>query len=142
MTMRCYSLDNVAIRNAVVSIGTFDGVHLGHQALIAAAAARAREQMIPLVVVTFEPIPARVLRPDQFPGRLSPPEDKLQMLETFGPDILLVLEFNRGLAGLSPNEFMVALARSTSLRELWIGEAFALGKGRSGGVDVLTEIGR
>ena len=142
MTVRCYSLDNVAVRNAVVSIGTFDGVHLGHQALIAAAAARARELTTPLVIVTFEPIPASVLRPDQFPGRLSPPEDKLQMLETFGPDTLLVLEFNRGLAGLSPHQFMVALARSTSLRELWIGEAFALGKGRSGGFDVLTEIGR
>lgn len=142
MTVRRFSLVDDLAESAVVTIGTFDGVHLGHQALIRSAAARAREIGVALVVVTFEPIPASVLRPDQFPGRLSPPADKLSMLESYAPEVLTVLEFNLDLAGRSPQEFMAGLTQATSLQELWIGEAFALGKGRSGGVEVLTEIGR
>ncbi len=142
MTVRRTSFSEAISEAAVVTIGTFDGVHLGHQLLVESAAARARELEAPLVVVTFEPIPASVLRPEQFLGRLCPPEDKLAMLESFAPDVLLVLEFTLDLARRTPEEFMNMLVRSTGLRELWIGEAFALGKGRSGGVEVLTEIGR
>jgi riboflavin kinase/FMN adenylyltransferase len=141
MTVRLHSLDDVAVTDALVTIGTFDGVHLGHQLLVGSAAVQARDLGVPLVVVTFEPIPASVLRPEQFIGRVCPPDEKLRRLESFQPDVLLVIEFNIDLASLTPDEFMSQLAGATSLRQLWIGEAFALGKGRSGGVERLTEIG-
>jgi riboflavin kinase/FMN adenylyltransferase len=141
MTVRVHSIEDVAVHDALLTIGTFDGVHLGHQLLISSAAARARELGVPFGIVTFEPIPASVLRPEQFIGRLCPPEDKLRLLGSFQPDLLLVIKFNLELAGQTPEEFMSSLSQATSLRELWIGEAFALGKGRSGGVERLTEIG-
>ena len=141
MTVRRFSLTDELVESAVVTIGTFDGVHLGHQALVGSAAERAHELGVALAIVTFEPIPASVLRPDQFLGRLSPQADKLGLLESYAPDLLIVLEFNLDLARRTPEEFMAELAQSTGLRELWIGEAFALGKGRSGDVDMLTEIG-
>lgn len=141
MTVRRDSLEDTGDGDAVVTIGTFDGVHLGHQLLISAAASRAKEIEARFVIVTFEPIPASVLRPDQFLGRICPPDDKLALLESHVPDVLLVLEFDHDLATRSPEDFMATLATATSLRELWIGEAFALGKGRTGGVERLTEIG-
>lgn len=142
MTTRRQSLAETRIAGAVVTIGTFDGVHLGHLHLIASAMARASELSAPAVIVTFEPIPASVLRPNQFPGRLCPLEEKLARLESFGSEVLAVVEFDAALAATSPEGFMATLARATTLRELWIGEAFALGKGRSGNVERLTEIGR
>jgi riboflavin kinase/FMN adenylyltransferase len=124
----------------VVTIGTFDGVHRGHQALIAAARARGKELDVPVTAITFEPVPAAVLRPDRFPGRICSASEKLCRLAEEQVDEIVTLTFNLQLAQQTPEEFMAAVA-ATGLTELWVGEAFALGKNRSGNVDRLREIG-
>ena len=134
-------LGTISTPPSLVTVGTFDGVHLGHQSLLLAAANRARAAGLTAIVVTFEPIPASVLRPDQFPGRICSCDEKLAQIREFGFDHVAIVEFNMDLAARTPEQFMSAIAEATSLRELWIGESFALGKGRSGGVERLTEIG-
>jgi len=135
------ALVNLDIKARVVTIGTFDGVHLGHQALIEAARKRALELGIDSMAVTFEPPPVLVLRPDVFKGRVASSEDKIEFLKDLGLDEVVTISFNRDLAQLTPEAFMEMLAEGTGLRELWVGEAFALGKNRAGNVDRLKEIG-
>lgn len=125
----------------VVSIGTFDGVHRGHRLLLESALARSRELGIPLLVVTFEPIPAQVVRPELFQGRLLTAERKIKALRAFGDLDLLVLPFTEALRMQRPDVFMQELHLAAMPRELWIGEGFALGYNRTGTVDRLTQIG-
>jgi riboflavin kinase/FMN adenylyltransferase len=135
------SLGEVARTHGIVTIGTFDGVHLGHQALLQGAARRAAELGSTCLVITFEPIPASVLRPEHFLGRICPKAEKFGLIANCLPDEILILTFDRVLAQQSAEEFMTGIARATSIAELWVGEEFALGKGRSGDVDALREIG-
>jgi riboflavin kinase / FMN adenylyltransferase len=135
-------LDHLHVNQSVVTIGTFDGVHLGHQLLLKSAVARGQELGLPVVVVTFEPVPVSVLRPEVFPGRICSADEKRALIVTHQPDHLVTLTFDLQLAQWSPAQFMQALVTATGMTELWIGEAFALGKGRAGGVEQLTEIGR
>jgi riboflavin kinase / FMN adenylyltransferase len=128
-------------RSRIVTIGTFDGVHLGHQKLLAQTVARAHELNMGSLALTFEPPPAVVLRPDRFPGRICSPEQKLHRLNASGIDEVSVVPFDRELSQQTPERFMTTIAATTQLRELWVGEAFALGKDRVGNVERLTEIG-
>jgi riboflavin kinase/FMN adenylyltransferase len=134
-------LADLRLPASLVTIGTFDGVHLGHQLLLSATAARGRELGIPVVVLTFEPIPVSVLRPEHFAGRICPPTDKRELIAAQRPEYLVTMTFDRELARLTPEEFMDAVVAATGIRELWVGEDFALGKGRAGDVEQLTGIG-
>ena len=134
-------LANLMTRPRIVTIGTFDGVHRGHQHLLSLAVERGRALDLSTLAVTFEPLPAFVLRPDRFPGRICTPEDKLVRIVAAGIDEIAVLAFDRAFSHQSPEEFMERLAATSGLRELWVGEAFALGKDRVGDVARLTEIG-
>lgn len=125
----------------VVTIGTFDGVHLGHQHLLQLAIRRGQELALPTLGVTFEPPPAKVLRPDHFPGRICSVEEKQTYLLASGIDQVMVLAFTREFAQQTPDDFMAELVRRTGLRELWVGEGFALGKNRVGDIPRLTAIG-
>ena len=125
----------------VVSIGTFDGVHRGHQYLLAKVRERATKLGLSSLVVTFEPIPVQLFNPDLFKGRLATPERKLELIGACGIDRVLVLPFTREFAKLSPEEFMEQLVKQVQPVELWVGSDFALGHGRSGNVDRLGEIG-
>ncbi|MDP8908145.1 MAG: riboflavin biosynthesis protein RibF [Chloroflexota bacterium] len=125
----------------VVTIGTFDGVHRGHQFLLDGVTARARELQVPTLIVTFEPVPAQVLRPEHFAGRLASPATKLDLLAARQPDAIAVLEFTRSFSQLSPEEFMSTLVAHAHPREIWVGEAFALGRNRAGDVERLRTIG-
>jgi len=133
-------LDELAVEPRVVTIGTFDGVHRGHRRLLASAVARARQLGLRSLAVTLEPIPAMVLRPEHFPGRIAPVDDKLARLAASDVDEIAVLAFTPEFSRQSPEEFMQRLA-ATGLRELWIGEGFALGRHRAGDVNRLREIG-
>lgn len=135
-------LDDLQLPASVVTIGTFDGVHLGHQLLLRSAVARGRELNIPVVVVTFEPIPVSVLRPEAFKGRICSAQDKQALIVGHFPNHLITVRFDLELAQWSPEQFMEAVVAATGTKELWVGEAFALGKGRAGGVEQLTVIGQ
>ncbi len=125
----------------VVSIGTFDGVHLGHRYLLQRAAERALELRLPLLVVTFEPNPAQVIRPDRFRGRLTTPQQKLDLLRGAGAGEVIVVPFTVELMRESPETFLGHLVAVTEPAEVWVGEEFALGHNRSGDIARLTEIG-
>lgn len=147
MSERCGTPEPIAVEDLspgdrIVTIGTFDGVHRGHRRLLEQAVARGEALHLPVAGVTFEPVPAAVLRPDAFAGRISAPEEKLSLLAEAGLDEVVVVPFTPELSRRSPEEFMAWLKEATGLRELWVGEEFALGKDRAGTVERLQEIGR
>ena len=133
--------DEVPREPHIVSIGTFDGVHRGHRHLLETALARSHDLGVPLLVVTFEPIPAQVVRPELFQGRLNTAERKLTIMLGLGDLDILVLPFTEALMKQAPEAFLSALNRAALPKELWIGEEFALGHNRTGTVDRLARIG-
>ncbi|MGI9101599.1 MAG: bifunctional riboflavin kinase/FAD synthetase [Terriglobales bacterium] len=127
----------------VVSVGNFDGVHRAHQAVIAEIVQRAREIGGTSVVVTFDPHPMRVLRPDVAPRLLTPLMPKLRLLEAAGVECTLLLPFTRDLSLLSPLEFVEQiLVRALHAREVHEGFNFHFGHRAEGTVQRLAELGR
>ncbi len=102
----------------VVAIGTFDGVHVGHQAVIRQAIGRAAERGLPSMVMTFEPQPISVLRPELRPGVLTHISLKSQLIERLGVDQLLVVPFTKAYSGLTDSEFrkITAWVRKNTLQ--------------------------
>src|SRR5271154_3459457 len=94
-----------------VTIGSFDGLHLGHQALLARLVSRARGASLPCVVLTFEPLPREYLQPKDPPARLTSLRERWRLLELLPLDYLCVLRFDEALRNLSPQEFAHLLAR-------------------------------
>jgi riboflavin kinase/FMN adenylyltransferase len=127
----------------VVTIGNFDGVHLGHQALVAASRERAQAEGGTAVVLTFDPHPARVLSPDRAPASLMTASQKGEILEGLGTDRLTILPFTAELAGRTAAEFArVVLGRALGARVVVVGEPFRFGRGREGDVETLRALGR
>ncbi|MGC4107159.1 MAG: riboflavin biosynthesis protein RibF [Thermomicrobiales bacterium] len=124
----------------IASIGTFDGVHRGHRHLLGLLVGRARALGVESLVVTFEPTPVQLFAPDRFRGRLASNDDRARMILEAGVDRVLVLPFTHELARQTPEEFLARLAAS-GVRELWVGEDFALGHKRAGDVATLRRIG-
>ncbi len=121
-----------------LGIGVFDGVHLGHRAVIDCTLASARESNGTPVIVTFDPHPARVLRPENSPRLLTSTNHKLQLLAAAGVENVLLVEFNRDFASHSPGAFIRLLAaHSQTLKSISVGEDWAFGRNRSGNVDFL-----
>ncbi len=132
-------------RAAVLAVGVFDGLHLGHRAILDHALALARERSARCVVVSFDPHPDVVLRPGAFhyEAPLTPLQEKRQRLEAMGVDLLHVIPFTRELAGLSPEDFVRDhLVEPFQPAALVVGQDFALGRGRAGNVERLEAIGR
>ncbi len=125
----------------VVALGNFDGVHLGHQKLLAVASVTAGEtDDTRSAVLTFEPHPAAVLRPESAPGRLTPLRGKARKLAGTGVDILYVQRFSRAFAALSADTFMEeVLVRALAARHLVVGHDFRFGAGRKGDADQLAQ---
>ena len=126
---------------AVVTIGVFDGVHRGHQALIGQVVERAHAIAGTSVVLTFHPHPRAVLRPDVPTYALTSLSERLRLIAELGVDTVATLEFTRALSLLSAEEFLDLLQAHVNLRELWVGDDFALGHHRSGTVARLSELG-
>lgn len=135
------SLDNVRLTGAWVTIGSFDGVHLGHQAIIRRLVEGAHAAGLPAVVVTFFPHPAKVLRGNGSPFYLSTPEEQAELLAGLGVDVTITLTFNPELAALTARQFIQQLADALHLRRLLVGHDFALGHGREGTFEVLEALG-
>jgi riboflavin kinase / FMN adenylyltransferase len=126
-----------------VTIGNFDGVHIGHQRLIARVRDLAAGFGLPSVVITFEPHPLRF-----FTGKKTPPfitlyEQRAELIRSLGIDHLLCLEFNQDLASMSPEDFVRSiLVEGLHVKELVIGYDYAFGKGRGGNYALLTQLGQ
>jgi riboflavin kinase/FMN adenylyltransferase len=125
-----------------MAIGNFDGVHLGHQEMLRTARRIADENKMPLVVVTFEPHPLTVLRPENAPPRLTPSELKLPLLEAAGADYLVILPPEKEVLGLSAEDFWKILSEQVEVSHLVEGSSFRFGRGARGTVEMLAEWAR
>lgn len=129
-------------RGAVVALGNFDGVHLGHRGVIGRAAEIARDAGAPLGVVTFEPHPVQVLRPDSAPHRLAPFRVKVRRLGECGLDYLCVLHFTKTFAQKTPRVFASEiLAGGLGVSHVVVGQDYRFGKARAGDAAALSELG-
>jgi riboflavin kinase / FMN adenylyltransferase len=127
---------------SVVTIGVFDGVHRGHQRIVARAVAAARDLGLPLVVVTFDPHPAGVIRPGSYPAMLCSLRRRAQLLGELGADAVCVLAFTLEFSQLSPDEFVRAvLAERLHTRRVVVGENFRFGHRAAGDLARLAELG-
>jgi riboflavin kinase/FMN adenylyltransferase len=130
-------------RGAVVALGNFDGIHRGHQAVIAAAAEVAENLGTTRAILTFEPHPREFFRPDQPPFRLTPLRIKVRQFEAMGIDYLFVLGFNAELAQKSAEAFVVeVLSQGLEVAHVVVGYDFAFGHGRRGDAALLADLGR
>jgi riboflavin kinase/FMN adenylyltransferase len=128
--------------DTVVSVGTFDGVHLGHQQVLAKLFKKARELDLASAVVTFDRHPLSVIRPADAPPVLTTQVEKQQILAATDVDFIQILPFTRELAELSPQQFVNdVLINQMGMKHLVIGYDHGFGKGRSGDVDTLKHIG-
>jgi len=127
---------------SVLAIGNFDGVHLGHQALLTRLEAKARELGLPASVMTFEPHPRELFTPEQAPARLTSLREKLRLLEAYGVDRTYIVHFSRKLATLTAEEFIErVLVAGLGVRYLIIGDDFRFGRGRGGDFAMLQQAG-
>jgi riboflavin kinase/FMN adenylyltransferase len=125
-----------------MTIGKFDGVHLGHRRMINTAIQRAHSQGSTSAVLTFDPHPAVVLRPQEDVRLLNTLQDRISLIGQLAPDLLVIAPFTRETMSTPASEYMQQLCDVLPLRELWVGEGFALGRKREGDIDRLREIGQ
>jgi len=130
------------VRPAAVTVGSFDGVHRGHQAVLAELTRVARAQGVDSVAITLDPHPLEVVNPSAAPRLLTLADEKRDLLEAAGVDRVELLPFTQDLARLGPEEFTheVLLARF-GMRHLVLGYDHGFGRGRSGDVDLLRRLG-
>lgn len=129
-------------RRSVLTIGAYDGVHLGHQAIIREVRRQAEELDAVSVVVTFDRHPASVVRPESAPKLLTDLDQKLELLEATGVDATVLVHFDAEQASESPEAFAErVLVGRLAAQRIVVGEDFHFGRGRSGNVGLLREIG-
>jgi riboflavin kinase/FMN adenylyltransferase len=127
----------------VVALGNFDGVHLGHQAILRTAIDRAQANGGSALAVTFDPLPAKVLNPKSAPRLIMTPEDKHELLRSFGLQGVIVLTFSPELSLLSPEEFVREyLRRRIGACVVVVGHNVSFGHARAGKADVMQRLGR
>ena len=125
-----------------LAIGVFDGVHRGHQAVISTSADHAAASNGTPVVVTFDPHPEKVLRPQAAPHLLSATEHKIALIRALGVEHLLIITFDKQFAATEPEDFVRKLViHSKPLREICVGHEWSFGKNRRGNLDLLKKLG-
>ena len=129
-------------KGGVLTIGNFDGVHIGHQEILAAAKRSACQKKIELTAMTFEPHPVALLHPEKTPGILTPLNLKVNLLADLGVDCLVVLKDSRQLLNLSPQDFVSRfLVENIRPGVVVEGDDFNFGQGRTGNIDTLRKLG-
>lgn len=129
-------------RPSVVTIGNYDGVHLGQRRVLEALVRAAREADLPSVVVTFDPHPLKLLKPDAAPLSILTRREKERRIEELGVDVLTTFTFNAELAELPAEAFVRQhLVGRLGMRRLFVGRRFAFGRGREGNVELLERLG-
>lgn len=137
-----YNLPDPA-QGCVATIGNFDGVHLGHQAVLTQLAMKADMLNLPAVVITFEPQPFEYFVPDKAPARLSRFREKVEALRAYSIQKLCVLRFNRQLAEMQAETFIQKLlVEGLNVRYLVVGDDFRFGKDRQGDFALLQQVGK
>jgi len=129
-------------RGCVVTIGTYDGIHLGHQALLDRLKEHAARLSVPTVLLTFEPMPREYLSPEAPPARLTSLRERLRVLEGMCLDSVLVLRFGEALRNLSGEAFAGILARNLAARAVVVGHDFRFGCNGEATAPMLAEAGR
>lgn len=130
------------LAGAVIALGNFDGFHLGHQAVAGAAIGRARSEGRPAIIATFDPHPVRYFVPDAPPFRLTTLDQRQELFAAAGADAMLVFHFDAQLAATSANDFVHGLLGLRLQAGVVVtGEDFTFGKGRSGNVRLLRDLG-
>ncbi|WP_300973734.1 bifunctional riboflavin kinase/FAD synthetase [Sphingomonas sp. LHG3406-1] len=130
-----------AFRNSVVALGNFDGFHLGHQAVVGRAVARAAHEGTPAIVATFDPHPVRFFKPDAAPFRLTSLDQRQELFGGAGADAMLVFGFDAVLAATTAEEFVRLLGQELGARAVVTGEDFTFGARRGGNAALLRELG-
>jgi len=129
-------------RGCAATIGNFDGVHLGHQAVLGQLSERAVALRLPATVITFEPQPREFFTPERVPPRLTRLREKVEALRRFGVERVLCLRFGDYLAGLPPQEFIrIILAEGLAVKYLVVGDDFRFGRDRAGNFALLQRAG-
>jgi riboflavin kinase/FMN adenylyltransferase len=136
-----WSLNNLSLRGAWLTIGSFDGIHLGHQAILTRIIRGAHKKGEPAVALTFHPHPSIVLGKRSGSIYLNTPEEKADFLSQMGLDILVVHPFNHEISNLTAREFISRLQKSLKFRYLCVGSDFAIGHNREGGLAALHLLG-
>lgn len=139
-----HSIADLAQLNGPIflAIGVFDGVHLGHQAVISTSARHAHSADGTPVVVTFDPHPMKVLRPQNAPHLLTATQHKIELIRQLGVEHLLIIAFDRKFAATSPEAFVARLRQSSKpLREICVGHEWSFGKNRAGNLSLLRRLG-
>ncbi len=139
------NLDNLPkdIKNPVVTIGNFDGVHWAHQAIFRKVKERARDLHGTSVVITFEPHPIRVMSPEKIKPLLTLLEQKRELVINQGIDIFLLIEFTQKFAAISARDFVKdILVDKLGIKEIVVGYDYAFGHNREGNIKILKEMGQ
>jgi riboflavin kinase / FMN adenylyltransferase len=131
-----------SLKGSIVALGNFDGFHLGHQAVVGRAVARAFHERRPVLVATFDPHPVRYFKPDLPPFRLTTLDQRERLFAQAGADAMLVFEFGKELASMDAEQFIAdVLARQIGAAGVITGDDFSFGKGRSGDPALLARLG-
>jgi riboflavin kinase / FMN adenylyltransferase len=127
---------------SVASLGNYDGVHLGHQAILKAVTKRAKELSVPSVAVTFHPIPKKVLHPENAPLLIQTIQQRLNKIEKTGIEHVVMIRFDHSFASLAPENFVLDyLVRKLQIKGFVVGENFSFGHQKKGNIRLLREIG-
>ena len=132
----------LAFAGTSVTLGNFDGIHLGHQALIKNAVDDAKRLAIRSAVLTFEPHPLRVIDPDRAPKMLLTHKDKMQLLQGLGVDCVVIQQFDAAFAAIAAEDFVRKyLVQRLRAQRVWVGKDLRFGKGRAGDIEKLRRWG-
>jgi riboflavin kinase/FMN adenylyltransferase len=133
---------NTSYPDTVLTIGNFDGIHLGHQKVISMVLRKAEEIRGTSMVMTFDPHPVRVIAPERDVKMLTTFDEKARLIEATGIDVLLCIEFNKEFSGMLPDDFIDnVLVKKINVKEIILGSNYAFGKNKKGTIDLLRKRG-
>ena len=138
------SLDKIdrPFKKAVITIGNFDGVHIGHQALFHEVIEKAEEIGGTSIAMTFDPHPLRVLRHNKTLSLITLSEHKLELISASGIDVLICIPFTHEFAAISASSFVELLVKRVGMKAIITGNDYTFGRNREGNVELLTSLGQ
>ncbi|MBI5047378.1 MAG: bifunctional riboflavin kinase/FAD synthetase [Deltaproteobacteria bacterium] len=131
------------IKSPIVTLGNFDGVHIGHQQVLKVIRKRAEKLRLPSIVYTFEPHPLKIVAPHKSPPLLTTLEEKVKLIKASGIDYLILARFTKEFAAQHPREFVSdILVKQLAVKEVLVGHDYAFGKGKKGTIEYLKKLGQ